>query len=71
MLSKDSVLALNEIIYLYNERENNVYVVFLDVAKAFDSVWQDSLFYKLREIGLKGKFWEILKESYAILNMKC
>ena len=43
--SKDSVLALNETIHFYNERENNVYVLFLDVAKAFDSVWQDGLFY--------------------------
>ena len=61
--SKDSVLALNEKIHFYNEKGNSVYVVFLDVAKAFDSVWQDDFFYKLHEIGLKGKFWKILKES--------
>ena len=36
--SKDSVLTLNKTIHFYNERGNNVYVVFLDVAKAFDSV---------------------------------
>ena len=44
-------------------------MVYVDEAKAFDSVWQDGLFYKLHEIGLKGKFWRILKESYA--NFKC
>ena len=67
--SKDSVLALNEKIHFYNERGNNVYVMFSDVAKSCDSVWQDGLFYKLHEIGLKGKFWKILKGSYA--NFKC
>ena len=36
--SKDSVPALNEAIHFYNKRGNNVYVVFLDVAKAFDNV---------------------------------
>ena len=66
---KDLVLALNETIHFYNERGNNVYVVFLDVAKAVDSVWQDGLFYELHEIGWKSKFWKILKESYA--NFKC
>ena len=35
---KDSVLTLNKTIHFYNERGNKVYVVFLDVAKAFDSV---------------------------------
>ena len=63
------VSPFNETIHFYNERGNSVYVVFLDVAKAFDSVWQDGLFYKLHEIGLKGKFWKILEESYA--NFKC
>ena len=58
--SKDSVLVLNETMHFHNERGNKVYVMFLDVAKAFDSVWQDGLFYKLHKIGLKGKFWKIL-----------
>ena len=41
----------------------------LDVAKAFDHIWLNGLFYKLSSIGLNGKTWRLLKESYN--QFKC
>ena len=32
-----------------------VYVTYFDVAKAFDSVWIDGLFFPLWDIGVRGK----------------
>ncbi len=40
----------------YNlERGSDVYVVLLDIKKAFDSVWIDGLMYRLFEIGIDLK----------------
>ena len=34
--------------------------VFLDMSKAFDKVWHDGLLYKLKCLGVKGSFYNIL-----------
>ena len=51
------------------ERNKSVFVGLLDSKKAFDTVWQDGLFFKLYEIGLKGKTWRVLR--YMFNNYKC
>ena len=35
------------------------FVAYFDVAKAFDSVWIDGLFYQLRKKGVCGKIWRL------------
>ncbi len=42
----------------------NLYAAFIDFRKAFDSVWHDGLFLKLRKIGLGGTYYEVLKNMY-------
>ena len=46
------------------EHNNNVFVAFFDVSKAFDTVWTDGLFYKLYKMGIRGRIWRILYRSY-------
>ena len=42
---------------------------FLDVRKAFDTVWIDSLFYKLKnELGIEPKIWLVIKELFSNLK---
>ena len=48
---------------------NSVYVVMLDVAKAFDSVWIEGLLYKLFHLGMEGRLWRLLRECYD--GFKC
>ena len=56
---------------LYNlELNSNVYVAFLDIRKAFDTVWHDALLYKLDQIGIKGKIWRLIKDSYTGIHCK-
>ena len=60
---------LQETIYYNLDLHSNVYVAFLDIHKAFDSVWHDGLLFKLDKSGINGKIWHIIKDSYT--NIRC
>ncbi|MCG8046148.1 MAG: reverse transcriptase domain-containing protein [Candidatus Thiodiazotropha endolucinida] len=42
-----------------------LFTCFVDFKRAFDTVWHDGLFYKLRKIGLSDKFYHTIKNMYA------
>ena len=48
------------------ERRNKVFGCFLDVRKAFDTVWIDGLLYKLfTEFDIRGRMWLVIKDLYT------
>lgn len=67
--SLQTAWLLRESIAFNREKGNTVYIGLLDTKKAFDTVWQDGLFFKLHEYGLNGKTWRILKELFN--NFTC
>ena len=44
--------------------DKQTYAFFLDIRKAYDTVWHDGLWYKLWDMGIKGKVWQIIKDMY-------
>ena len=44
------------------------YALFVDVVKAFPSVWRDGLWYKLWEMGIRGKMFRVLVHLYDSLS---
>lgn len=49
----------------------DTYCFFLDVRKAFPSVWRDGLMHKLWEAGVRGKMWRIIRAVYSENKSAC
>ena len=48
------------------ERGSKDFSCFLDVRKAFDTVWIDGILYKLfSELGIRGRMWKVIKNLYT------
>ena len=51
------------------ERGSKVFSYFLDVRKAFDTVWIDRILYKLlSELCIGGRMWKVMKDLYTNVN---
>jgi len=62
---QENVFILTEIIRDYRSRRKSLYVCFLDIKKAFDTVWRDALLFKLWHYGIKGKLWRLIRNYYS------
>ena len=51
------------------ERGSKFFSCFLDVRKAFDTVWIDRMLYRLfSELGIGGRIWRAIKDLYTNLK---
>ena len=62
----DITFTLNEIVQGRMREGKHTYAFFLDVQKAFDTVWHDGLWFKLWELGIRGRMWRVIKNMYDI-----
>ena len=63
-----TALLLQESVACALETNRRVFVTYLDVSKAYDTVWIDGLFFKLHKMGIDGKLWRLMYRTY--LNFK-
>ena len=62
----EASFAILETINHMLERGSKVFSCFLDVRKAFDTVWIDGLLFKLfSDLGINGRMWLALKDLYT------
>ena len=64
-----TAMLLQETISSLLQDGKKVFVTYLDVSKAFDGVWIDGLFYRLRQVGVRGRTWRLLYKTY--IDFKC
>ena len=56
--------TLQETVHHFSGRNSKTYCCVLDASLAFDTVWQDGLFYKLFNIGVNGRLWRSLRAAH-------
>ena len=61
----DQVFVLKSLIYLCTKNYKKVYAYFVDFKKAYDTIWWNSLFYKLVKYGFSQKIIFLLKSMYG------
>ena len=52
----DQIFIINSI--LEKRQEKSTYCAYIDLKKAFDSIWRNGLWVKIWKMGIKGKFGE-------------
>ena len=51
--------------YVLNAKSGSkLYACFIDLRKAFDTVWHDGLLLKLQKAGISGKIYNVIKSMY-------
>ena len=63
--TSDHIYVLDSIVKNYKSRRKPVFACFVDLRKAFDSVWQAGLLYKLQKHAVGSKFISIIQSMYS------
>ena len=63
----NQLLSIVHKLYSGLDNNENAYLVFLDISKAFDRVWHEGLLFKLKQFGISGILIKWL-ESYLALR---
>jgi hypothetical protein len=50
--------------YNYNTKKNKVFAAFIDLRKAFDTVWREGLFYLLLKYNFPSKIFKMIYSMY-------
>jgi hypothetical protein len=58
----DQIFALSELLNVRKGRKT--FCCFIDIKKAYDTVFRDGLWLKLHELGVSGKMWRMVKKMY-------
>ena len=67
--TSDHLLTLKTVVKKYvTIGKKKIFACFIDLKKAFDSVWHEGLFHKLSKIGIYGKPLQLIKDIYKKTN---
>ena len=62
--TSDHIFILQTIIQKYTKNSGKLYACFVDLKKAYDSVWRQGLIHKLEKIGINRKTTNLIKDMY-------
>ena len=61
----DEILILQSIVQEYLHKGKKLYCTFVDIRKAFDSIYRNGLWFRLYICGIRGKMLKIMKSMYC------
>lgn len=61
----DHVYTLSQVVKGRQRAGKPTYAFYLDLKKAYGTVWRDALMYKLWQKGVQGKMWRYIANMYA------
>ena len=61
----DILFVLNEVIQVRLQEGKKTFSFFLDMKKAYDTVWRDGLWYRMWEMGIQGKLC-VIRSIYNV-----
>jgi len=64
----DQLFILSEILQARKELHLDTVSCFLDIRKAYDTVFRDGVWKRLLEIGIDGKLWRVIRNLYAVVE---
>jgi hypothetical protein len=66
----DQVFLWREILASRKERGHATYATFIDVRKAYDTVWREKAYCNIFDAGVRGRLWRQLQAMHGGLNRK-
>jgi hypothetical protein len=62
--TSDHMFIIRTLLDKYVNQNQPVYTCFVDFRKAFDNVWRQALLYKLLDLNIRGKLFNIIERMY-------
>ena len=66
--TSEQVFILYEVLSMRYRCKKDTYCCFIDVKKAYDSVWREGLWMRLWEEGVRGKLWRVIRNMYRSIQ---
>ena len=65
--TSDHILTIKSLVnkYVTDVKGGKLFACFIDLSKAFDTIWHNGLFHKLKSSGINGNFLTTLMDAYA------
>ena len=64
--TEDQIFILTELLRARTDR--TTFTAFIDVRKAYDTVWRNGLWKRLWDEGVRGKMWRVVKAMYSVVQ---
>ena len=64
----DHIFVLHILLNLLNYKRKKLFCGFIDLKRAFDTVWRDGLFYKMNLFNINGKCYTLIENMYKSIK---
>src|SRR5690348_8320710 len=66
--TSDHIFLLSEVLHARKRRGLATFCAFLDIRKAYDTLYRDGLWKRLLDIGLRGRLWRVLRNICQVVE---